>query len=101
VSSEVNSDVPEWASESVQIGSVGSAIGFIGIWTGADHERRDPIGKPPFSVVRTYANMMSHRAMLDMESQLGIWKIRTMYGVANKQDSWYHTRPESQSYERP
>lgn len=28
-------DAPEWASENVQIGGIGSALGFIGLWTGA------------------------------------------------------------------
>ncbi|KAI0247378.1 hypothetical protein BJV78DRAFT_1133446, partial [Lactifluus subvellereus] len=36
--------VGEWASEGVQLGGRGSAMGVIGMWTGADHERRDPLG---------------------------------------------------------
>ncbi|KAF7974103.1 hypothetical protein HWV62_13425 [Athelia sp. TMB] len=35
---------PEWSTEGVQIGAVGSALGVIGLWTGAEHERTDPLG---------------------------------------------------------
>lgn len=35
---------PEWSTEGVQIGSVGSALGILGLWTGASHERTDPLG---------------------------------------------------------
>jgi hypothetical protein len=34
----------EWASEGVQLGGRGSAMGVIGLWTGADHEPSDPLG---------------------------------------------------------
>ncbi|KAJ7071471.1 hypothetical protein C8F01DRAFT_1047448 [Mycena amicta] len=34
----------EWVTESVQVGDIGSAIGIIGLWTGADHSRTEPIG---------------------------------------------------------
>ncbi|KAK7457796.1 hypothetical protein VKT23_010136 [Stygiomarasmius scandens] len=34
----------EWAMEGVQIGEIGSALGVVGLWTGAEHERGDPIG---------------------------------------------------------
>ncbi|KAH9167222.1 hypothetical protein EDB89DRAFT_1856688 [Lactarius sanguifluus] len=34
----------EWASEGVQLGGRGSAIGVIGMWTGAGHEPSDPLG---------------------------------------------------------
>ncbi|KIY47226.1 hypothetical protein FISHEDRAFT_73057 [Fistulina hepatica ATCC 64428] len=37
-------DDAEWLTEGVQIGEVGSAAGFIGLWTAADHESGDPIG---------------------------------------------------------
>lgn len=30
--------------EGVQVGEIGSAMGVIGMWTGASHERGDPIG---------------------------------------------------------
>jgi hypothetical protein len=35
---------PEWSTEGVQIGGVGSALGVIGLWTGAEHQRTDPLG---------------------------------------------------------
>ncbi|KAF8836870.1 hypothetical protein BDN67DRAFT_957436 [Paxillus ammoniavirescens] len=38
------SSAPEWSSEAVQIGGVGSALGLLGIWTGARHQRADPLG---------------------------------------------------------
>lgn len=38
-------DADEWVSEGVQVGGVTSAMGVLGIWTGAYHERMDPIGK--------------------------------------------------------
>jgi len=39
-----DSDAHSWHTEAVQIGGVGSALGFIGFWTGADHTRGDPLG---------------------------------------------------------
>ena len=39
-----NLTVDEWSSEAVQLGGVGSAMGSIGLWTGANHEPDDPIG---------------------------------------------------------
>jgi len=44
ISSRSNDSPPEWSTEGVQIGGVGSALGVIGLWTGADHERTDPLG---------------------------------------------------------
>ncbi|KAI0667160.1 hypothetical protein C8Q78DRAFT_1054166 [Trametes maxima] len=41
--SDDNEDV-EWASEAIQLGGVGSAMGTIGMWTGANHEEDDPVG---------------------------------------------------------
>ncbi|KAG8215867.1 hypothetical protein J3R82DRAFT_7824 [Butyriboletus roseoflavus] len=35
---------PEWSSEAVQVGGIGSAVGVLGMWTGAGHERADPLG---------------------------------------------------------
>ncbi|EGN97278.1 hypothetical protein SERLA73DRAFT_183958 [Serpula lacrymans var. lacrymans S7.3] len=35
---------PEWSSEAVQIGGPGAAGGLLGMWTGAQHERPDPLG---------------------------------------------------------
>ncbi|KAH9896003.1 hypothetical protein C8Q73DRAFT_690466 [Cubamyces lactineus] len=34
----------EWVSEGIQIGGVASAMGVLGMWTGAQHERMDPLG---------------------------------------------------------
>ena len=45
VSSAPGSSEPEWSSEAVQIGGAGAAIGLLGMWTGALHERPDPLGK--------------------------------------------------------
>ncbi|KAG1727751.1 uncharacterized protein EDB91DRAFT_885649 [Suillus paluster] len=44
VSSAAGSSKPEWSSEAVQIGGPGAAVGFLGLWTGARHERPDPLG---------------------------------------------------------
>ncbi|KAH7924179.1 hypothetical protein BV22DRAFT_1105634 [Leucogyrophana mollusca] len=38
------SDRPLWSSEGIQSGPPGSACGVLGMWTGAQHERRDPLG---------------------------------------------------------
>lgn len=35
---------PEWCTEGIQIGALGSALGVIGLWTGATHARTDPLG---------------------------------------------------------
>ncbi|KAF7367247.1 hypothetical protein MSAN_00786600 [Mycena sanguinolenta] len=43
-SSEAAGADPEWVTESVQVGDIGSAIGFIGLWTGAEHSSTDPLG---------------------------------------------------------
>ena len=40
----------EWQSEGVQLGGLGSATGVIGMWTGADHERMDPLGEQLISI---------------------------------------------------
>ncbi|KAI9065682.1 hypothetical protein FKP32DRAFT_1567364 [Trametes sanguinea] len=37
-------DEDEWVSEGVQVGGVASAMGVLGMWTGAHHERMDPLG---------------------------------------------------------
>ncbi|KAG2148968.1 hypothetical protein DEU56DRAFT_87385 [Suillus clintonianus] len=44
VSFAPGSNEPEWSSEAVQIGGSGAAVGFLGMWTGALHERPDPLG---------------------------------------------------------
>ncbi|KAI9462090.1 hypothetical protein HD554DRAFT_2128154 [Boletus coccyginus] len=38
------SSTPEWSSEAVQVGGIGSAVGLLGVWTGAEHESADPLG---------------------------------------------------------
>lgn len=40
-----NSMEDEWSSEAVQLGGVGSAMGSLGMWTGALHEEDDPLGQ--------------------------------------------------------
>ncbi|KAG6860141.1 hypothetical protein C0995_015246 [Termitomyces sp. Mi166 len=39
-----NEDAPEWSTEGIQIGCIGSAVGMLGMWTGADHASTDPLG---------------------------------------------------------
>ncbi|KAJ6626829.1 hypothetical protein B0H10DRAFT_458510 [Mycena sp. CBHHK59/15] len=43
-SSEAAGHDPEWVTESVQVGEIGSAVGLIGLWTGAEHSSTDPLG---------------------------------------------------------
>lgn len=57
----------QWASELVQLGGVGSAMGALGMWTGAHHEDDDPLGQylsndNPFVHV-SYAVCRSYLAM--------------------------------------
>ncbi|CCM00206.1 uncharacterized protein FIBRA_02234 [Fibroporia radiculosa] len=41
----LNSDEPnEWISEGIQIGGPQTAMGVLGIWTGSQHEKMDPLG---------------------------------------------------------
>ncbi|KAF9454995.1 hypothetical protein P691DRAFT_754120 [Macrolepiota fuliginosa MF-IS2] len=35
---------PQWSSNGVQLGNVGSARGVIGVWTTTTHEQGDPVG---------------------------------------------------------
>ncbi|KAF7320003.1 hypothetical protein MKEN_00784200 [Mycena kentingensis (nom. inval.)] len=44
MTSGVSLDEPEWVTECVQIGGLGSAIGIMGTWTGCEHSTTDPIG---------------------------------------------------------
>jgi hypothetical protein len=37
-------------TEGIQVGNVGSAMGILGMWTGAKHERSDPLGMSLFFV---------------------------------------------------
>ncbi|EMD36004.1 hypothetical protein CERSUDRAFT_115937 [Gelatoporia subvermispora B] len=34
----------EWTTEGVQLGGVASAMGILGLWTGVQHDRMDPLG---------------------------------------------------------
>jgi hypothetical protein len=34
----------EWMNENIQIGDVGSGLGYAGLWTGEGHLRTDPLG---------------------------------------------------------
>ena len=34
----------EWVTEGIQIGEATSGMGVLGMWTGAQHERMDPLG---------------------------------------------------------
>ncbi|CDO69777.1 hypothetical protein BN946_scf184766.g22 [Trametes cinnabarina] len=34
----------QWASEAIQLGGIGSAMGSLGMWTGVNHEQDDPLG---------------------------------------------------------
>ncbi|KAI0074910.1 hypothetical protein K474DRAFT_1664918 [Panus rudis PR-1116 ss-1] len=43
-SSPGDGDADEWVTEGIQLGEVTSAMGVIGMWTGAQHERMDPLG---------------------------------------------------------
>ncbi|KAI0706694.1 hypothetical protein C8Q76DRAFT_629597, partial [Earliella scabrosa] len=49
MSTAPNSTEDEWASEAVQLGGVGSAMGSIGMWTGAQLEDGDPLGMSSLS----------------------------------------------------
>ncbi|KAI0776991.1 hypothetical protein BD413DRAFT_468416 [Trametes elegans] len=44
VTSVEGGEVDEWVMEGVQVGGVASAMGVLGMWTGAHHERMDPLG---------------------------------------------------------
>ena len=44
-SSQRDSEEPQCVTEGIQIGSIGSAIGILGMWTGAGHVRTKPLGE--------------------------------------------------------
>ncbi|KAI9453757.1 hypothetical protein F5148DRAFT_1232025 [Russula earlei] len=46
----------QWSSVGVQLGGPGSAMGVIGMWTGAEHELSDPLG--PFWAWKVGAHLM-------------------------------------------
>ena len=66
----------EWLSEGVQVGGVASAIGVLGLWTGAQHERMDPLGAYPsrYTRLKLYTDAYSRPNMV-LESRLNrsVW----------------------------
>lgn len=70
VSTAAGSDEPEWSSEAVQIGGSGAAVGFLGLWTGAMHERSDPLGECWYLTERVWlltVHGRSARSILGLE----------------------------------
>ena len=59
-----------WASEAVQLGGVGSALGSLGMWTGAYHEDGDPIGTPVRTFTESFAHNHARRSDLAVEGGL-------------------------------
>lgn len=51
VRESIYDNTPQWSSCGVQVGSVGSAIGVIGVWTTVSHSEDDPVG--PFWMFKT------------------------------------------------
>ena len=45
VSSAPGSCEPQWSKEAVQIEGPGAVLGLLGLWTGALHEKPDPLGE--------------------------------------------------------
>ncbi|KAH9938773.1 uncharacterized protein BXZ73DRAFT_44464 [Epithele typhae] len=60
----------EWVSEGVQLGGVASAMGVLGMWTGAQHERMDPLGECPVWTTCFFLIYACLRAFVGMESGL-------------------------------
>ena len=65
----------EWVSEGVQVGGVASAMGILGMWTGAQHERMDPLGELPtgFGINcsgESFSDVCVRRSLLGMEGRL-------------------------------
>jgi hypothetical protein len=50
-STEDDRNEAEWISEGVQVGSVGSGIGILGMWTSVRHLMDEPIGERPPRVI--------------------------------------------------
>ncbi|KAJ8489022.1 hypothetical protein ONZ45_g13737 [Pleurotus djamor] len=40
----VGTNRTEWVTEGIQMGAIGSALGVMGLWTGPEHQRHDPLG---------------------------------------------------------
>ncbi|EGO02797.1 hypothetical protein SERLA73DRAFT_176179 [Serpula lacrymans var. lacrymans S7.3] len=55
----------QWSSEGVQIGSVASAAGVVGTWTGAHHEHGDPVG--PFWLWRVQDDHPSYLRAIQLD----------------------------------
>ena len=65
----------EWVSEGVQVGGVASAMGVLGMWTGAQHERMDPLGELPTGSGinrsgESFSDICVRRSLLGMEGRL-------------------------------
>lgn len=45
VSTNEDNTGDQWASEAIQLGGIGSAMGALGMWTGVNHEYDDPLGE--------------------------------------------------------
>lgn len=43
MSYHLNKEMPEWSTEGIQIGSIGSAVGMLGMWTGANQYVQMPL----------------------------------------------------------
>jgi hypothetical protein len=59
--------------EGIQIGEIGSGLGVVGLWTGADHERGDPIGEYLFSSINfliKIVDISSPRCHLGLEVRI-------------------------------
>ncbi|KAI0698002.1 hypothetical protein BC835DRAFT_1542361 [Cytidiella melzeri] len=62
----------EWVTEGIQVGEAKSAMGVLGMWTGAEHDRADPLGTLPAPGPRVFVNaLLLSRSFLDVESWLG------------------------------
>ena len=61
----------EWVTEGIQIGEATSGMGVLGMWTGAQHERMDPLGAIPHPVDPICGSLIILvRSVLGMESRL-------------------------------
>ena len=61
----------EWVTEGIQIGEVTSVMGILGMWTGAQHARMDPLGMYYNSnYLITFLLNEQHRSFLGLEGVL-------------------------------
>jgi len=63
-SADLGEDAMEWSSETVQMGNIGAAYGFVGLWTGAEHSRDDPLGKHNKYIARKALSMSSGHILM-------------------------------------